>query len=356
MYMKTGIKKISLLISLLVLFVFLAGCSEDTSASNATTPATVSTTGPSSTAPYSAGDVIKNPQDPAQTALLIIGYNSSTDKYERAFIYPNADGSWGYRVNKNTEKVSRVLTDRIYTQKVATVTPSLVPVRTHVTTATPTSTISSNKTSTTTTTTISPTGKPTFKKIVPDEGTAGTTVTITSLTGTNFKSGAIVQLTNADNPNITATNVDVQSPTLMTCKFVIPANSTPGAWDVVITNTDGQFVKYAYIFSVRSAVGTSTTTQSDSEGISVSPTFTIGNDVIMTITGSGFQSGNLKVQLTKSTGARTLITARNVRWDSETKVTAWFTIPEGSKGTWTVVVINPDGTTRTLTNGFEVKA
>ncbi len=117
------------------------------------------------------------------------------------------------------------------------------------------------------------TGKPTFKKIVPDEGTAGTTIDITSLTGTNFKSGAIVQLTKEDNPNITATNVDVQSPTLMTCTFAIPANITRGAWDVVITNPDGQFVKYAYIFLFDSAVGTSTTTSSSDSGItSISPT------------------------------------------------------------------------------------
>ncbi|MCK9592545.1 MAG: hypothetical protein M0Q91_11115 [Methanoregula sp.] len=350
--MKTGIKKITLLISLLVLFVFLAGCSEDTSSSNATTPATVSTTGPSSTAPYSAGDVIQNPQDPAQTALLIISYNSSTDKYERAFIYPNADGSWGYRVNMNTEKVSRVLTDRIYTQKVATVTPSLVPVRTHVTTATPTSTTTS-----TTTTIVSPTGKPTFKKIVPDEGTAGKKITITSLTGTNFRSGATVTLKKDDNPNITATDVSVESSTLLTCTFNPPANSTPGAWDVVITNPNGQYVIYSYIFTIHTPVETTTTSSEDSEGItSVSPTFTIGNDVVMTIIGSGFQSGNLKIQMTKSAGTVKLITARNTRWDSETKVTAWFTIPEGSKGTWTVVVINPDGTRSTLTNGFEVKA
>ena len=349
MYMYAGIKKISMLVSFLIICTLLAGCTGDTGSSNATTPST--TTGQSSTAAYSAGDVIKNPQAPSQTALLIIGFNASADKYERALIYPNADGSWGYRVNTNTETVSRAIIDQLYTQKVTRVTPSAVPVRTHTTTLTPTS---SATTSTTTTTTVSPTGKPSFKKIVPEEGTAGTAIPITALTGTNFKSGATVILMKADDQNISATNVDVQSPTLMTCTFTPPSNATAGAWDIVITNPDGQYVRYSYIFSIHAPVGTATTTSSsDSEGItSISPAFAYGNDIAggMRITGSNFQQG-CTAKLTKGTGANTVIEARSVRWDSATQVTAWFTLKE--KGTWNVIVTNPDGTTRTLLNGFE---
>ena len=158
----------------------------------------------------------------------------------------------------------------------------------------------------------------------------------------------------ADNPNITATNVDVQSPTLMTCTVTPPTNATAGAWDVVITNPDGQYVIYANIFSLHAPVGTATTTSSsDSEGItSISPTFAYGNDIAggMRITGSNFQQG-CTAKLTKSTGTTIKIEARSVRWDSATQVTAWFTLTE--KGTWNVIVTNPDGTTRTLLNGFE---
>jgi hypothetical protein len=124
-----------------------------------------------------------------------------------------------------------------------------------------------------------------------------------------------------------------------------------------ITNPDGQFVRYANEFSIHAAVDTSTTTSSSDSGItSISPTFTVGNNVEMLITGTGFQSGNINAKLTKGTGSITLITARNVAWHSTEQVTAYFTIPKGSKGIWTVVVTNPDGTTRTLTDGFEVKA
>jgi hypothetical protein len=160
-----------------------------------------------------------------------------------------------------------------------------------------------------------------------------------------------------DNPNITATNVNVQSPTLMTLTFTPPSNATPGAWDVVITNPDGQYVNYANIFSIHAPVGTTTTTSSTGEGItSISPTSNVGNNVEMTIIGTNFQSGNIKAKLTKSTNTNIEIIARNVRWDSATQVTAWFTIPSAKQtGTYNVVVTNPDGTTRILPDGFIMK-
>src|SRR5665647_962349 len=342
------------LVLVLVSCVFFTGCADNSSSTNTTTQVTSAPVGPR----YVTGDIVRNPA--YETAWLILGYNSSTDSYQRALIYPNADGSWGYRTNSNSDTVTRTVMEKTNTEKITNKPPSSIiirrPTTVATTMATTTTSTSGNTTSTTTTTTTSVTGKPTFKKIVPDEGTGGTTITIESLTGTNFKSGAIVQLAKDENPNITATNVDVKSPTLMSCTFAIPANTTAGAWDVVITNPDGQFVKYAYIFTLHSAIDTSATTEPGSEGItSISPTFTIGNNVEMLITGSGFQSGNINAKLTKSAGSITLITARTVAWHSATQVTAYFTIPQGSKGIWTVVVTNPDGTTRTLADGFEVK-
>jgi hypothetical protein len=293
--------------------------------------------------------------------MLIIGYDAATDMYERALIYPNADGSWGYRRNSNSEKAARTVMEKIYTEKITNKPVSSLTIQpiTVLTTATTLSTIQTSSTSTTTTTTVSPTGKPTFKKIIPDEGTAGTAISITALTGTNFQSGATVTLMKLDNPNITATSVNVQSSTLMTCTFSPPSNATAGAWDVVITNPDGQYVNYANIFSIRGSPNpTSTTTPTDSQGItSISPTSTFGNDVTggMTIIGTDFQQG-FTAKMTKSTGTNVVIEARSVRWDSPTQVTAWFTIPTPrQRGTYTVIVTNPDGTTRSLPNGFEVK-
>jgi hypothetical protein len=83
----------------------------------------------------------------------------------------------------------------------------------------------------------------------------------------------------------------------------------------------------------------------------------------MTIIGTNFQQG-FTAKMTKTTDSNKIITAREVRVDSATQVTCWFTIPPAPLpadsrglylGTYNVVVTNPDGTTPTLLNGFEVR-
>jgi len=350
---------VSGLVLLLISCVLITGCTNNSSTTNTTTQTSVGTTAPSGSAKYVSGDIVKIPSSSSGTAMLIIGYDSATDMYERALIYPNADGSWGYRRNSNTEKAARTVMEKAYTEKITNKPPSSVVIRqpTVLTTATTLSTTPTSSTSTTTTTTVSPTGKPTFKKIVPDEGTAGTQIPITALTGTNFQSGASVTLMKLDNPNITATNVNVQSPTLMTCTFSPPSNATAGAWDVVITNPNGLYVNYANIFSIHASVTTGTTTSpTGSEGItSISPISTFGNDVPMVIIGTDFNQ-TFTAKMTRSTGTTVVVEARSVAWDSPTQVRAWFTLPTPKqRGTYNVIVTNADGTTRTLANGFEVK-
>lgn len=349
---------VSGLVVLLISCVLITGCTDNSSTTNTTTPASMVTTSPSGSAKYVSGDIVKIPGSSAATAMLIIRYDAATDTYERALIYPNADGSWGYRRNSNTEKASRVAMEKAYTEKITNKAPASVVIRTPTvptTTATAGSTTQVTSTSTTTNTTVSPTGKPTFKKIEPDFGDAGTTISITSLTGSNFQSGATVTLRKSDNPNITATNVNVQSPTWITCTFNPPVNTTAGAWDVVITNPDGQYVSYSNIFSIHGSTSTATTTSPTGSGgiTSISPTSTFGNDVPMTIVGEGFQQG-FTAKLTKTTGTSVVVEARSVAWESPTQVKAWFTLPTPKQvGTYTVTVTNPDGTTRTLANGFE---
>jgi hypothetical protein len=350
---------VSGLVVLLISCVLITGCTDNSSTTNTTTQTSVVTTSPSGSAKYVSGDIVKIPSSSAATAMLIIGYDAATDMYERVLIYPNADGSWGYRRNSNTEKAARVAMEKAYTEKITNKPPSSIVIRqpTVLPTATAGSTTQVTSTSTTTTTTVSPTGKPTFKKIDPDFGDAGTAISITSLTGSNFQSGATVTLMKSDNPNITATNVNVRSPTWITCTFNPPASATAGTWDVVITNPDGQYVSYSNIFSIHGSTTTATTTSpTGSEGItSISPTSTFGNDVPMTIIGTDFQQG-FTAKMTRSTGSTVIVEARSVAWDSPTQVKAWFTLPTPKQaGTYTVIVTNPDGSTRTLTNGFEVK-
>ena len=351
-------KMITGLLFLIIACVFITACTGNSSTANTTLQTTLMTTAPSTAAQYTSGDIVRSPKGSPDTAWLVTGYDTTTDSYERAFVYRNADGTWGYRLDSRTERANRAVMEKVYTEKITNKPLASILIRQSTVSATTAavSTTQTSSTSTTTTTTVSPTGKPTFKKIEPDEGTAGTVISITSLTGTNFQSGATVTLMKLDNPNITATDVNVQSSTWMTCTFTPPSNATAGAWDVVITNPDGQFVRYANIFSMRGSPNpTNTESPADSEGItSISPTFTNGNDVPMTIIGTNFQQG-FTAKMTKSTNTNIEILARSVWWDSATQIKCWFTIPSGSQGTWNVVVTNPDGTTRNLQNGFEVR-
>jgi hypothetical protein len=309
-----------------------------------------------------SGDIVRIPSSSSVTATLIIEYDPATDMYERVLIYPNKDGSWGYRLSNKTEKAARAVMDKIYTEKITNKPPASIVIGLP-TVATKTPTVSTTQTqstsTTTTTTTVLLGGKPSFKSIDPDYGTAGTQILITALVGSNFRSGATVTLMMANNPNITATNVNVQSSTLMTLTFNPPSDATAGAWDVIITNPDGQFVKYANEFSIRGSPNpTSTTTPTDSQGItSIYPIFTYGPDVKLTIIGTNFQQG-FTAKMTKSTDTSKIITAREVGWaGSATQVTAWFTIPTENKqpGQYNVILTMPDGTTRSLPNGFEVR-
>ncbi len=76
--------------------------------------------------------------------------------------------------------------------------------------------------------------------ITPNAGNQGTTVAITNLAGTGFRTGATVKLARSGYSDLYATNVIVVSPTKITCQFAVPSTAATGPWNVVVTNPDGQ--------------------------------------------------------------------------------------------------------------------
>jgi hypothetical protein len=355
MCMNEIVKKFSLVFLFLLLFALCAGCASTPAPSNTTTTLTTGTTAPGSGPAYVVGDIVKSPTGTSTTAWLILGYDASSDMYERAFIYANADGSWGYRLNSKTEKFSRTLMDKVYTEKVTNKDPSSIPVRNPAITTTA-QTVAPTVTGTATSTTVPTGAKPSIKNIVPDVGTAGTTFSITELTGTNFKSGATVALVKSGNPNITATNVNVQSPTLLTCTLSPPSGAVAGSWDVVVTNPDGQNGVYTNLFSIHNTANpTATVTSTGGIGItSIDPTFVAASNTYIPIIvyGSNFQNG-ITATLTKSGNAD--IHATTILRTDTTQMKCFFTIPALSQGTWTLNLANTDNTTGTLDNAFVVR-
>ena len=348
---------------LLLSCTFLTGCMTSSPANETGEPA--ATLSPTAGGPlFGPGDVVKNPKVSSATAWLVLGYDPASDTYERAFIYQNSDGSWGYRADARTEKAGRSIMETVYTQKVTTISPDAVPVRTP---AVPSATVTQKPTTAsaqttpvtgTTTTTVQTGGKPSIKGIIPDKGDAGTSVSVTDLRGNNFVAGAVVKLVRSGSADIVATNVRVMAPTSILCTLPIPSDAPAGTWDLVVTNPDGQSVTFTNLFSVHTQANAVTTTSSGATGTvpitGVDPPFGIAhNNIPYIILGSKFQSG-AKVKLHNSNKPAD-ITGTNVVVQSATRIQCFFDIPANSLGNWDVIVTNPDGTTGTLVGGFEVR-
>src|SRR5512145_3496045 len=105
------------IVLLLLAIALFAGCT-DSSKPNTPAPTVTATTAAGPSALYSAGDIIKNPSSSSTAGVLIIRYDPAADNYERAYIYPNPDGSWGYRMDDKTTIVSRANIEKVYTQKI----------------------------------------------------------------------------------------------------------------------------------------------------------------------------------------------------------------------------------------------
>jgi hypothetical protein len=335
---------------LLFLCAILAGCTGSSDNSGQPVPATTAIT-PS--ALYKAGDIIKNPATSGSTGVLIISYDAATDSYTRAYIYPNADGSWGYRLDDKTLSLGRTTLEKMYTKKVGTIAVSSVPVGTPTTRATVaptavTTTAGSGSTSATTATTTTTTYPPRVKSIDPDKGTAGTTVTITTLAGQYFVAGANVSLKKADT-TIAATDVNVQSPSLISCKIAIPAGASGGYWDVVVTNPDKQYHQYQNGFFVVASTITSTTTTT---GVPTTGLVTISQVLDTLFVTGGLQSSQvvhiMGTNLTagsnmKLSSGSTSILSTGFSNPSATTAQGVFLLPAGTIGNFNVIVIDSSG-------------
>jgi hypothetical protein len=87
--------------------------------------------------------------------------------------------------------------------------------------------------------------------ITPNTAKRGTTVTITSLSGSGFQEGATVKLQRTGKPDILGQNTVVESASKITCSFTVPATTTTGYWSVRVTNPDGGSAVKNYAFIIR---------------------------------------------------------------------------------------------------------
>jgi type II secretory pathway pseudopilin PulG len=169
------------------------------------------------------------------------------------------------------------------------------------------------------------TSQPTITSISPNTATTNAMTTV-ALTGTHFDSGASVSL----DAGGTASNVVVTSSTSLT--FTLTTDNTAaavGSRTVKVANPNGKF-----------AYGTITITQAGMNVTAVSPSpLTAGTTSILTISGTGFQSGSV-VSIPSSAG-----TINGTPTFTATSITMSFSAGSAATaiGTWPVTVTNPDG-------------
>jgi hypothetical protein len=343
------------LVLLLAACILLAGCTSPETTTPAAQPGTTTTT-PAANGPlYSAGDVVKNPSASADSAWLVIGYDPAEDRYERALIYSNPGGGWGYRTDDRTEKSDRAIMEKVYSVNLGNIAPSSVPIVTP-TIVTPTQ-AAWTPSVTAVTTTSEANLKPYVERSLPDHGYAGTSCKITQLVGSGFVKGATVSLSRAGYGEIAAKEVKVETPKSISCTIDIPASAPVGTWDLNVKNPNGQAGSYANYFTINKDMSVVTTTIATRTGTVpidyIDPPFSFsGRYSEFTITGSGFKT-NAKVALRSGTGKGDIV-GKEVRVDSDTQLRVFFEIPAGSFGTWDVIVTNTDGTYGAWLGGFSI--
>jgi len=352
--MKKTLSVFLLLAILVIASIFIAGCSDSTTPADSTsTEPTV--TAASVTALYAAGDIVKNPKSSSKAGLLILGYDAGTDTYERAYIYPNTDGSWGYRLDSKTEKVSRSTIETMYTEKSGTIEVSAVPTGRPTTVATTTAATTATTSATVATTTTSSAPAPRISDIEPGSGKTGTTVSITALKGKYFVSGANVSLTKKGETTIVASSVSVSSPELITCKFAIPSDAGTGVWNVVVTNPDKQAYTWQNGFTITqgSSVATTTTTSSTPGTSTKKVTLYSASPMIVYLSGSSTsaQFDVMGTNLSSATNLKLVGSTHTLKGTDGSYAStgtqgarAMFSIPSGYTGDYTLTAIDSSDT------------
>jgi hypothetical protein len=179
--------------------------------------------------------------------------------------------------------------------------------------------------------------------INPNSGYIGDVLEDVIVIGENFEDGASVQLTKSGQNPISASWVEVQSSTQISCTLNL-GKAVAGQWDVVVTNPDSLSGTLDNGFTVYGQMTITGITPSSGH-----------NDEIVHITnlaGTNFRTA-VTVKLVKSGEAD--IDATNVQVVSTTQITCDLDLRGASPGQWTVRLAAGGGQPVELQNGFTVQ-
>lgn len=167
-----------------------------------------------------------------------------------------------------------------------------------------------------------------------------------TITGSSFHKSTYVKLTKVGESDILAENVKVVSAKQVTCSLNL-TGKTAGQWDVVVANI-GSITKK----DKPTAIANGFTIENPGLNITgIEPNKATNNMVVnMVIHGDHFRSG-AKVMLSSD---QMDIGATNIKVNSDTMATCSFDLNGAAIGTYSVKLVNDDGKTGVLTNGFSI--
>jgi len=171
--------------------------------------------------------------------------------------------------------------------------------------------------------------------MLPNPAANCTSLTGATITGSNFRAGALSKLSRAGQSDINGTNIVIDGGgATITANFNV-ANAAPGDWDIVVTNPApsgvGSLAGGLSIIACPPPVVT---------GISPNTTTNCGTLSDAIITGSNFKSGS-SVKLARAGSSD--ISGTSVSVLSATSIRATFNLSGVPVGAWDVVVTRPDG-------------
>jgi len=191
---------------------------------------------------------------------------------------------------------------------------------------------------------------PVITTITPSTGLVTDNNFAMTIAGTDFYVNATVKIQRGGSTIIdTISSATFVSRNQVNCNFdLTDAKVIPGKWSVFITNTDGQSYTLTDGLVVESPPPTVTAITPDTgwNEVAQNPT------PITLISGTNFFVG-ATVKLIKNSWT---IAATEITVQSRTAITCTFDLTDRAPGKWSVVVVNFDGKSGTLTDGFNVLA
>lgn len=190
---------------------------------------------------------------------------------------------------------------------------------------------------------------PTITGISPDHGGNSGIIEIDNLSGTNFRAGISVMLSN-EKMEIGASRVQLVSGAKLKCQFNL-SNAEIGTYNVKVVNDDGKTGILANAFTVQGPPPVKKAPRPEITGIT--PERGFNNGYVMTvITGANFEP-EATVKLVGQGPVE--LPGLNVKYNSASQITCFFDIKDQRVGKYHVEVTNPSGQKAVLINAFTVE-